>query len=167
MAQVGGAAVLGGGVFFLQFRAADVSARPVFLAIAGGAGAGGTIGSAVSIPYADVVRQLVNPRFRPPVEDYGWGAMAGNFSCQDIQREQFDIAQVGASAVVLGAQFAAFTITELNLFGPNRVIATTRLNLPRNLPAVGSALLDLPQMQGGLGVGAFAFRGTLFYIGTG
>lgn len=167
VAQVGGAAALGGGVFFLQFRSPDLgTVRPIFLALAGGAGVGGSIGSAVSIPYSDVVRQLINPQFHPSVSDYGWSDLNGNFSCEEIQRERFDIAQAGASAVVLGAQFAVFTITEVHLFDPDRTLCSTRINIPRSLPQVGTALLDLPQMQGGLGAGAFAFRGTLFYIGS-
>lgn len=56
---------------------------------------------------------------------------------------------------------------DLHLFSPNRLLFTTQMSIPRNLPQVGRAMLDLPQVQGGLGVGAFAFTGTLFYIGTG
>ncbi|SFK87426.1 hypothetical protein [Falsiroseomonas stagni] len=167
VAQAGGAAVLGGGVFFIQFRSPDVSVKPCFVAIAGGAGMGGSIGSAVSIPYSDIVRQLINPNFRPPTDDYGWGAMSGNFSCEDIQREQFDIAQIGASAVVIGAQLAAFTIREVAIFGEGDVITATRFNIPRNLPSFGRAVLDLPQVQGAIGVGGFAFRGVVAYIGAG
>jgi hypothetical protein len=50
VAQAGGAAILGGGVFFVQFRSPDIAVKPCFVAIAGGAGMGGSIGSAVSIP---------------------------------------------------------------------------------------------------------------------
>lgn len=167
IAQLGGAAVLGGGVFFLQFRSPDIPVRPVFLAVAGGVGAGGNIGSAVSIPYSDIIRQLINPNFHPQTQDYGWSALNGTFSCQDIQREKFDIAQIGASAVVLGAQLCLFTITDVGLFQPDRELCSSRISVPSNLPQVGQALMDLPQMQGGLGAGAFAFTGTIFYIGTG
>lgn len=165
VAQVGGAAILGGGVFFMQFRAPGMSVRPNFLALAVGFGGGGSIGSAVGIPYSDVVRQLMNPQFRPPVADYGWSDLNGAFACQDIQRQQFDIAQAGASAVVLGAQVAAFSITRSTLFGTGRVICETRLNIPRNIPSFTGAVIDTPQVQGGLGMGAFAFRGSLYYIG--
>ncbi len=167
VAQAGGAAMLGGGVFFIQFRSPDLSVKPCFVAIAGGAGLGGSVGSAVSIPYSDVVRQLINPNFHPPIGEYGWGGMTGSFSCEDIQREQFDIAQIGASIVVVGAQLAVFTIRDIGFFGAGDVITTTRLNIPRNLPAFGTAILDTPQIQGALGVGAFAFRGSIFYIGAG
>lgn len=166
VAQMGGAAVLGGGAFFLQFRSPDLdSVKPVFLALAGGVGAGGSIGSAVSIPWSDLVRSLINPQFRPPTDSYGWSNLEGTFSCADMQREKFEIVQAGASAVIVGAQVAYLTLTEVHLFSPNRQLAHTRITFPTNLPQVGSALLDLPQIQGGLGAGAFAFAGTLFYLG--
>lgn len=114
-----------------------------------------------------MVRQIINPRFRPDVDNYGYTDLRGSFSCQDIQRESIDFVQATASAVVVGTQFADVTCTDVNLFSPNRTLFTTRINIPRNLPQVGRALLDLPQIQGGLGLGAFAFTGTLFYIGTG
>jgi hypothetical protein len=167
VAQVGGAAGFGAGAFFLMFKSASVPVKPVFLAVAGGVGVGGSIGSGVSIPWSDVVRQLINPRFHPDVANYGYADLRGTFSCQDIQREKIEFVQATASAILVGAQFVDVTCTEVNLFAPNRVLFTTRINIPSNLPQVGRALLDLPQVQGGLGAGAFAFIGTLFYIGTG
>ena len=166
VAQMGGAAILGGGVFFIQFRAPNVQVRPTFLALGIGLGAGGSIGSAVGIPYSDIVRQLINPQFRPPVNDYGWSDMNGDFSCQDIQRQQFDIAQVGASALVVGGQIAAFSVTRTSLFGSGQTLCETRFTIPPNLPAFGLAVIDTPQVQGGIGVGGFVFRGSLFYIGV-
>jgi hypothetical protein len=65
VAQMGGAAPAGAGAFFLQFKTPDIQVRPVFLAVAAGVGLGGSVGSAVSIPWSDVVRQLINPQFRP------------------------------------------------------------------------------------------------------
>jgi hypothetical protein len=167
VAQVGGAAVLGAGAFFLMFKSPSVPVKPVFLAFAGGLGAGGSIGSGVGLPWADVVRQLVNPRFRPDVDNYGYTDLRGTFSCQDMQRENIQFVQATASVVVVGVQIVDVTCTEINLFSPNRVLFTTRISIPSSLPQVGRALLDLPQVQGGLGAGAFAFTGTLFYIGTG
>ena len=113
-AQMGGAAGVGAGAFFLQFKSPDLPVRPVFLAFAGGIGAGGSIGSGVSIPWADVVRQLINPQFRPNVEDAGYSDLRGNFSCQDIQRESISFLQAQASAVVVGTQFADVTCAEVN-----------------------------------------------------
>ncbi|MFN6954046.1 MAG: hypothetical protein ACK4PG_04530 [Acetobacteraceae bacterium] len=167
IAQVGGAAGLGAGAFFLMFKSASVPVKPVFIAVAGGLGIGGSIGSGVSIPWSDVIRQIINPRFRPDVDNYGFSDLRGTFSCQDIQRENIDFVQATASAIAVGVQFVDVTCTDVNLFSPNRTLFTTRIELPRNLPQVGRAMLDLPQIQGGLGAGAFAFTGTLFYIGTG
>lgn len=50
VAQVAGAVGLGAGAFFPQFISPDLSVKPVFLAIAGGLGTGGSIGSSVRIP---------------------------------------------------------------------------------------------------------------------
>ena len=165
VAQVGGAAVLGGGVFFVMFRCPQVTVKPVYLAMAGGAGLGGSIGSAVGVPWSDVVRQLINPQFRPPTDSYGWSALDGSFSCQDIQRSSFSIISAGASAVVVGAQVAVMELNDVGLWS-SRLLCRTRITVPRNLPSVGRTLLDTPQMQGGLGAGAFAFTGVMFYIGT-
>ncbi len=166
VAQMGGAATAGAGAFFLQFKTPDIQVRPVFLAVAAGVGLGGSVGSAVSIPWSDVVRQLINPQFRPDTASYGYADLSGTFSCQDIQRENITFLQAQASAIVVGAQFVHVTCTDVNLFSPNRLLFTTRIEMPRSLPQVGRALLDLPQMQGGLGLGAFAFTGTLVYMGT-
>ncbi|MCS6932066.1 MAG: hypothetical protein NZM27_07645 [Acetobacteraceae bacterium] len=167
VAQVGGAAGFGAGAFFLMFKSASIPVKPVFVAVAAGLGMGGSVGSSVSIPWSDVVRQLINPNFRPPVEDYGYSDLVGTFSCQDIQRESIDFLQATASAIAVGAQYADVQCTDISLFRSSRTLFTTRIAVPRNLPQVGRALLDLPQVQGGLGAGAFAFTGTLFYIGTG
>lgn len=166
VAQAGGAAILGGGVFFLMWRTPDVPVKPCFVAIAGGAGAGGSVGSAIGIPYSDIVRQLMNPNFRPPTDSYGWSAMDGSCSCQDLQRSSFSIASVGGSAVVLGAQMAMLEFNDVGLFS-TRFLCRTRMTIPRNLPSFGRALYETPQVQGGLGAGAFAFTGIAFYIGQG
>lgn len=104
VAQVGGAAVLGAGAFFLMVKSASVPVKPVFLAFAGGIGAGGSIGSGISIPWSDVIRQLINPNFRPDVDNYGYADLTGTFSCHDIQRESIDFRQATASAIAVGAQ---------------------------------------------------------------
>lgn len=167
VAQAGGAAILGGGVFFLQFRCPEVPVRPVFVAIAGGVGAGGTIGSAVGIPYVDIVRQLINPRFRPPTETYGWSAMDGTCTCDDLQRSHFSIVSVGAAGIVVGAQVVVIDFEARGLFtGRRRRLLQTRLTIPPNLPSFGRALYETPQVQGGFGAGGFGFTGMAFYIGT-
>jgi hypothetical protein len=51
VAQLGGGAVLGAGGFFIQVTAPELGQRkPRFLALAGGAAVGGSIGSTVSTP---------------------------------------------------------------------------------------------------------------------
>lgn len=165
VAQMGGAAVLGGGVFFLQWRSPDVPVKPVFIAIAGGAGVGGSIGSAVGVPYADVVRQLINPNFHPPTDSYGWAAMDGTCSCKDLQRSSFSIVSAGASGIVVGAQVAALEFNDVGIFS-TRFLCSTRITIPPDLPSFGRALYEAPQIQGGLGAGAFAFTGIAVYIGV-
>lgn len=165
VAQVGGAVILGGGAFFVQFRRPQMAVKPNYLALAGGGGLGGSIGSAVGIPWSDVVRQLINPRFRPPTETYGWAALDGSFSPGDIQRASFSIISAGASAVAIGAQVAMLEINDIGFRGVT-TLCRTRITFPRNLPSLGQAVIDTPQMQGGLGAGAFAFTGVMFYVGT-
>lgn len=166
VAQVGGAAVVGGGGFFIQFRTPDMTVKPCFLALAIGVGAGGSIGSAVSIPWSDVVRQLINPHFRPPTDSYGWSNLDGTFSCQNIQRASFSITSVGGSAIVVGAQYCMFAVNGFSFAHGPCSYFNTRLNIPSDLPSLGQAVLNTPQMQGALSLGAFAFTGSLFYVGV-
>jgi hypothetical protein len=165
VAQMGGAAGIGAGVFFLQFRSPDVPVKPVFVAVAGGIGVGGSVGSGVSVPYSDIVRQIINPKFKPPGDSY-YSDLAGSFSCGDIQREGITFGQMQASAVAIGVQTSSVRCTDVNMFGPSKLLFETVVKIPKNLPQVGQALLDLPAMQGGWGLGAFLFSGTLFHIGT-
>jgi hypothetical protein len=169
VAQVGGAAIVGAGAFFLSFRSPDLPVRPNFLAVAGGIGLGGSIGSAISIPWRSVIRQLINPRAVADTASIGWNALSGSFACRDIQRAGFAIAQVGGSAVVVGGQLVyvyAHERGDIEDSEPDRRIFSSQVTLPRSLPQLGSALFDLPQIQGGLGAGAFAFDGVMFYVGT-
>jgi hypothetical protein len=165
VAQMGGGVGVGAGVFFLVFKSPDLPVKPVFVAIAGGLGVGGSIGSGVSIPWSDVVRQLINPSFRQP-EDAEFATLTGEFSCAEIQRESISFGQIQGSVIMVGAQVSQVMCWEINMLGPNRQLFETEMRIPRNLPEWGRAALDLPQIQGGLGVGAFAFTGSLFYMGA-
>lgn len=165
VAQVGAAAGIGVGAFIMNFKSPEIPVEPKFLAFAGGLGVGGSVGSSVSIPWSAIVRQLINPKFSlPPDSEYT--DLKGKFSCQDIQREKISFVQATASVVAVGAQFSHVTCEDINLFGPDTLLFKTTIKIPKNLPEVGSALLDLPQIQGGFGAGTFAFVGTILYIGT-
>jgi hypothetical protein len=158
IAQLGSAPVLGGGVFFMLFRSPDVPLRPVFLAVAGGVAAAPGMGSAASIPFSEIIRQLINPNVHPETAEEGWASFTGTFACQDIQREKFDIAQLGSAHSWL------FSVTEVGLFQPDREVCSARLTVPAKLPQLGQPLLDLPPAQAGRAAG---YTGTIFYIGTG
>ena len=166
VAQMGGAAGLGAGVFFLQFKSADIPTKPVFVAVAGGVGVGGSVSSAVSIPYSAVVRQFINPKATIDTSGFGFSDLDGSFSCKEMNGERFQLLQAGGSVIVVGAQVAYASCTEVNLLSDNRALFSSKITIPKNLPQVGAALLDVPQVQGGFGLGAFAFRGPMFYIGT-
>ncbi|WP_376090845.1 hypothetical protein ACE7GA_20615 [Roseomonas sp. CCTCC AB2023176] len=165
VAQVGGAAGLGGGAFFLQFRSPNIPVKPIYVAVAAGVGAGGSIGSAISIPWRSLVRQLINPRAVANTNDIGWSKLDGTFSPYNLNHCSFTIGQVGASAAIVGGQFVLVSAFEPHLFSPNVPLFSSNIAWPRSLPQVGSAILDIPQIQGGLGAGAFGFTGSMQYIG--
>lgn len=166
VAQAGGAAGIGAGAFFIQFRSPDLPVRPVFITIAAGLGVGGSVGSAVSIPYRSVVRQPINPADITDPNSIGWNALDGEFATKNLNHSMFRIAQVGASVVIVGGQFALVSAVEPHLFSPDVTLFNSRITWPRTMAQVGSSILDIPQIQGGLGAGAFAFTGPLQYIGT-
>jgi len=169
VAQLGGGAVLGAGGFFIQFTAPELGQRkPRFLALAGGAAVGGSIGSTVSIPWSEVVRRLINPDALPtPTRDLLYSPLDGTFAMRDIQGAQFSITQIGASAAVVGAQIVSVECREWRLFGlgGQRTFVVTDHQVPTDLPSLGRALVDTPQIQGGLGLVALGFTGSLWYIG--
>lgn len=166
VAQMGGAAGFGAAAFFLQFRSPDLPVKPVFLAIAGGVGIGGSVGSTIGIPYSAIIRQMINPQAVVDTNSIGFSALDGTFNCEQINHALFSTAQAQASVVVVGVQAVAVNCEEARLLGPNIPRFSGRITLPRNLRQVGQALLDLPQIQGGLGAGVFAFTGPLQYIGV-
>jgi hypothetical protein len=165
VAQLGGASVLGGGAFFFQFRSADLSVTPNYVAVAGGLGAGGSIGSGLSIPYRSIIRRLINPRAATDRPGVGWNALSGTFSAKNLNHSRLDIAQATASLAVVGAQLMRMRCDEWRLLGRDRRLFDSGIEWPRNLRQLTNALLDVPQVQGGFGAGAFAFRGIMQYIG--
>lgn len=154
IAQMGAGAVLAGGVFFIQFRSAGISARPVFVLTAVGAGFGGSIGSAVSIPYAEIVRDLRNPRRQSQLDQIMWSD-AGTFEMGRLNMGFGNVASVGGSAVVIGAQLTALRGEDQS---GNRLFSThTSLSSLNDI-------LNLPGAQGGFGAGAFAMRGRMIHL---
>jgi hypothetical protein len=95
VAQLGGGYVVGAGGFFIQFTAPELGRRkPLFLALAAGPAVGGSIGSAVGIPWSEVVRRLINPDAVPtPRDDLIFSPLDGSFALRDIQGAQFSITQ--------------------------------------------------------------------------
>ena len=175
IAQVGGASGVGAGLFLFQFKAPDVPVKPLFLGIAGGFGVGGSIGSAISIPYSSLIRQLMNPRaalnsdalIYSDLEIFSLNPGYG-ISCQNINHSRILTGQATASAAVVGVQKAAVSCSISSfLIGTERPLFTCGLQFPDSLPVLGQALVDTPQMQGGLGLGIFGFAGVMQYIGAG
>jgi len=169
VAQLGGGAVLGAGGFFIQFTAPELGRRkPAFLAIAGGAAVGGSIGSGLGIPYSEVIRRIINPDAIPtPPQDLIFSPLAGEFALRDIQGAQFSITQIGASAAVVGAQIVSVECRQWRFFGlgGQRTWFVTDHQVPTDLPSLGRALADTPQIQGGLGLVALGFTGSIWYVG--
>jgi hypothetical protein len=166
VAQVGGVVGFGAGLFCFAFKSPDLPVKPIFLGIAGGVGEGGSIGSALSIPYSAIIKQLIDPKTPVNVE----GAMYSNLdiveqnigdgvSCDNINHSRLLIGQATASAAVVGVQVVALSCSISHfLIGTDRPLFTCGLNIPNSLPALGQAVEDAPQAQGGLGLGFFWLR---------
>jgi hypothetical protein len=169
VAQLGGGVVLGAGGYFLQFTAPELGRRrPLFLALAGGAAAGGSIGGTLSIPWSEIVRRLINRDAVPtPIDELAYAPLDGTFALRDIHGAQFSIVQVGAFAALVGVQIVSVECRPWQLFGigGRGTYFTSRHEVPTSLPAIGRALVDAPQVQGGLGVVAAGFTGSVWPIG--
>lgn len=149
-------------------RAGAWTAKPLFLALAAGPTVGGSIGSAVGIPWSEVVRRLINPDTVPtPRDDLIFSPLDGSFALRDIQGAQFSITQIGASAAIVGAQIVSVECRQWRFFGlgGQRTYFVTDHQIPTDLPSLGRALVDTPTIQGGLGVVALGFTGSLWHIG--
>jgi hypothetical protein len=175
IAQVGGASGLGAGLFLFQFKASDVPVKPLFLAISGGFGVGGSIGTGISIPYSSLIRQLINPKAALNSDALIYSDLdiislnvGGGISCKSINHSRILTGQATASAAVIGVQkvVVSCSITSF-LIGTERPLFTCGLQFPDSLPTLGQALVDTPQLQGGLGIGIFGFAGVMQYIGVG
>jgi hypothetical protein len=174
VAQVGGASGAGAGLFLFCFKSPDIPVKPVFLAIAGGVGIGGSIGSAISIPYSALFKQLVDPQSHINTDAIAYNNIdiielniGDGLSCKSINHCRILIGQATASVVAIGAQKVVVSCSISNfLIGTDRPLFTCGLDVPDSLPQLGSALEDTPQVQGGLGLGIFGFVGLMQYIGT-
>jgi hypothetical protein len=167
VAQLGGGYVVGAGGYFIQFTAPELGRRkPLFLALAAGITVGGSIGSCVGIPWSEVVRRLINPDAVPtPRDDLIFSPLDGSFALRDIQGAQISITQIGGSALVVGAQIVTVDCRAWRLVGRQRIYFVTDHQIPTDLPSLGRALVDTPTIQGGLGIIAHGFIGSLWHIG--
>jgi len=172
VAQVGGAGGLGGGIFLFQFKSPDLPIKPVYLAIAGGFGIGGSIGSAATIPWSAIIKQFLDPQSHPDTDSAIYSDLdltdpSGGISCQDINHSRLLIGQATGSVVLVGAQKVIMSCSISHLIiGSDRPLFTCGLQIPTSLPKIAAALEDTPQIQGGLGAGIFGFAGFFQYIGT-
>lgn len=165
--QIGAASGLGGGAFILIFRSPTLRPRmPVFLVVAGGVGFGGSIGSGATIPYSSIFRKLINSKDITDIERGMFNPLKGSFSCKDMSLANFTIGQAGASAAIVGGQVSKVRCRSLGIFsGQARDHFTSEFKWPKNVKEFGAAMLDLPQIQGGLGGGVTGFTGPMFYLG--
>ena len=169
IAQMGGVVGGGAGAFFISFKSPDLPVRPTFLNLALALGVGGSIGSAVGVPWSAVVRQLINPKAALDPNSGVYSNVDGTFSCKDIQRKHISIATVGGSVILVGA-----SLTYVRGYEPgdsedgeaDQVYFHTQVQIPKNLKSFGNAVVDIPQIQGGLGAQAAFFVGVPFYIGS-
>ena len=187
VAQVGAAEGVGGGVFLVQFRAPELGeVKPQFLVVAVGVGGGGSVGSAISISYSEIIAQLRNPRRRVD-PTMVFSDVVGRFSCQLINHSVMGIVQATASAAVAGVQRCLVMCANTHFFGADTVLFRSSVELPRAVmelnhiagrsrrEAAGmlanaaweaaGAEAGMVQAQGGAGFGAFAFTGPMQYIG--
>ena len=174
VAQVGGASGVGAGLFIFAFKSPDIPVKPIFLAIAGGFGIGGSIGSAIGIPYSALFKQLIDPKSSVNVDGIAYNDIdivelniGDGLSCKSINHSRILIGQATASAILIGAQkvIVSCSISSF-LIGTDRPLFTCGLDVPSSLPQLGTALADTPQLQGGLGAGLFGFAGLMQYIGA-
>jgi hypothetical protein len=154
VAQMGGGAFLAAGKFFLQFRSAGLSARPVFLLGATGFGFGGSIGSAASVSYAEIVRSLRNPRRQSQAENLMWND-AGNFALGRLHHGTGQIFSAGGSVVVVGVQYVSFIGSAHD--GTQLCTASTSLSSLDDF-------LNIPAAQGGFGAGIFRVSGPMVHL---
>jgi hypothetical protein len=174
VAQAGGASGAGGGVFLFAFKSPDVPVKPIFVAVAAGVGLGGSIGSAISIPWSALFKQLIDPKSAVNVDGIAYNNVdivelniGDGLSCENINHSRILIGQAMASAAIVGVQkvIVSCSISSF-LIGTERPLFTCGLDVPTSLPQLGSALEDTPQMQGGLGASLFGFVGFMQYIGA-
>jgi hypothetical protein len=174
VAQVGGASGVGAGLFIFAFKSPDIPVKPIFLAIAGGFGIGGSIGSAIGIPYSALFKQLIDPKSSVNVDGIAYNDIdivelniGDGLSCKSINHSRILIGQATASAILIGAQkvIVSCSISSF-LIGTDRPLFTCGLDVPSSLPQLGTALADTPQLQGGVGAGLFGFAGLMQYIGA-
>lgn len=114
------------------------------------------------------MRRLINPDTVPtPRDDLIFSPLDGSFALRDIQGAQFSITQIGASAAIVGAQIVSVECRQWRFFGlgGQRTYFVTDHQIPTDLPSLGRALVDTPTIQGGLGVVALGFTGSLWHIG--
>jgi hypothetical protein len=169
VAQMGAVAGGGAGAFFISFKSPDIPVRPTFLNLALALGVGGSIGSAASVSWSSIVRQLINPKAAVDPDAGIYSNVDGTFSCKDIQRKRISIATAGGSAVIVGA-----SVTYVKCYEPgdsedgepDQVYFNTQVKVPKTLKSVGNAGVDLPQVQGGLSLQAAYFVGVPFYVGS-
>jgi hypothetical protein len=161
VAQMGFAAIAGGGVFFALFRRPGLQAQPLFLLGALGRGIGGSIGSGASVSWSDVIYQLRHPSAQVNYAANMWNDLSGTFSPQDVNWSSGSFQSVGVSAVPVGAQLVEITASPFFAFGPNSFIFRQRINVPRNL----RQLAALPSVSGSMGIGVLDFHGIWKYLG--
>lgn len=169
IAQMGAVAGGGAGAFFISFKSPDIPVKPTFLNLALAFGVGGSIGSAVGIPWSSVVRQLINPKAAVDPSSGVYSDVDGTFSCKDIQRKRISITAVGGSAILVGAGLTyvrGYEPGDTEDGEPDTVYFKTQVKIPKTLKSVGNAVADLPQIQGGLSLQAAYFVGVPFYIGS-
>jgi len=172
VAQVGGAAGGGAGIFWFQFKSPDLPVMPNFLGIAGGLGVGGDIGSAITLPWSELIKQLADPKYHSDTDSWVYSDLdlvdpGYGISCQNINHSRLLIGQATASAVLIGAQKVIMSCSISSfLIGTDRPLFTCGLSVPSSLPQLGAALESTPQIQGGFGAGIFGFVGIFQYIGT-
>ena len=163
IAQVGAALGVGAGGFIVQFRS-SIPLRPVFLLMAGGYGFGGSVASAISIPWRNIIHDVMHPANPSSRDDIIWNPINGYFSCEELNHAPAEIVQIGASAMLVGAQMAI--LTARRGWMDSRILFHQQISIPRTLRAAGNAVAGAPQLSASMGVSAFAFNGIYQYLGS-